>query len=126
MIMFKLIEGLPSNVLAIEAIGTVTHDDYRDILIPTAESMLANGPIKMIYVVGDLFKKFELEALWDDGAFGIKHWREFRQIAIVTDIGWLRSMAAMFVPLLPSDVRLFRLSEMSAAKTWITADKASV
>jgi hypothetical protein len=124
--MFKLIEGLPSNVLAIEAIGTVTHDDYRDILISRAESMLTNGPIKMIYVVGDLFMKFELEALWDDGAFGIKHWREFRQIAIVTDIGWLRSMAAMFVPLLPSDVRLFRLSEMSAAKTWITADKASV
>jgi hypothetical protein len=44
--MFKLIEGLPSDVLAIEAIGTVTHDDYRDILIPKAESMLANGQSK--------------------------------------------------------------------------------
>jgi hypothetical protein len=124
--MFKLIEGLPSDVLAIEAIGTVTHDDYRDILIPKAESMLANGPIKMIYVVGDHFTKFELEALWDDGAFGIKHWREFTQVAVVTDIGLLRSMAAMFAPLIPADVRLFRLSEMSAAKTWITADVAIV
>lgn len=124
--MFKLIEGLPSDVLAIEAIGTVTHDDYRDFLIPKAESMLANGPIKVIYVVGDQFTKFELEALWDDGAFGIKHWREFSQVAVVTDIGWLRSMAAMFAPLIPADVRLFRLSELLAAKIWITADKATV
>jgi hypothetical protein len=124
--MFTFIEGLPSNILAIEAIGTVTHDDYRDILIPKAESMLAHGPIKMIYVVGDHFAKFELEALWDDGAFGIKHWREFTQVAVVTDIGWLRSMAAMFAPLIPADFRLFRLSEMSTAKTWITADKTAV
>jgi hypothetical protein len=80
----------------------------------------------MIYVVGDHFTKFELEALWDDGAFGIKHWREFTQVAVVTDIGLLRSMAAMFAPLIPADVRLFRLSEMSAAKTWITADVAIV
>ena len=30
--MFKLIEGLPPNVLAVEATGKVTHEDYRDIL----------------------------------------------------------------------------------------------
>lgn len=69
----NLIEGLPSDVLAIEAIGTVTHDDYRNIPIYKAEVMMANGSIKMIYVVGKHFTKLELEALWDDGAFGIMH-----------------------------------------------------
>ena len=38
--MLKLIEGLPQNVLAIEAIGKVTHEDYRDTLIPKAEAMM--------------------------------------------------------------------------------------
>ncbi len=28
--MFQLIEGLPSDVLGIEASGKVTHEDYRD------------------------------------------------------------------------------------------------
>jgi hypothetical protein len=123
--MLKIVEGLPPDVLAIEAVGTVTHEDYRNILIPKAEAMMAHGPIKMLYVVGEHFTKFELEALWDDCEFGIKHWKEFSHIALLTDIGWLRSMAAMFAPLIRSDVRLFRLSEMSAAQTWITGDMAA-
>ncbi len=121
--MFKIIEGLPPDVLAIEAIGTVTHEDYRKVLIPRAEAMLAKGPIRLMYVVGEHFTKFELEALWDDGAFGIRHWREFSHVAVVTDIGWLRSMAGFFAPLIPAEVRLFRGSEVPAAKTWISSDE---
>ena len=47
--MFKLIEGLPRDVLAIEASGQVTYQDYRDTLIPKAEAMMTNGPIRMLY-----------------------------------------------------------------------------
>ncbi len=53
--MFKLIEGMPTGVMAIEAIGEVTHEDYRDTLIPQAEAMIGKGPIKMIYIVGKDF-----------------------------------------------------------------------
>jgi hypothetical protein len=47
--MLNLIEGLPQDVLAIEATGNVTHEDYRDILMPKAEAMMAKGPIRMLY-----------------------------------------------------------------------------
>src|SRR5271155_73146 len=60
--MFRFVDGLPSDVMAIEAIGKVTHDDYRNILIPKAEAMLAKGPIRMLYVIGKEFTGFELEA----------------------------------------------------------------
>jgi len=117
--MFKVIEGLPQDVLAIEASGNVTHDDYRNILIPRAEAMMARGPIKMLYVVGADFSGFELEAMWDDGAFGLSHWHDFRQIAVVTDHAWMRAMITMFKPLFPGDVRLFGPAELPAAKDWI-------
>jgi hypothetical protein len=39
--MFKFIDRLPPNVLAIEASGTVTHEDYRDTIIPETEAMAA-------------------------------------------------------------------------------------
>jgi hypothetical protein len=94
--MLRIIEGLPPQVLAIEAVGEVTHEDYSDVLIPRAEAMIAGGPVRMMYVVGAEFKNFDLEALWDDGAFGIKHWRDFSHVAVVTDIGWLRSAAGIF------------------------------
>jgi hypothetical protein len=35
--MFKFIEGLLQDVMAIEAMGKVTHDNYRNILIPKAK-----------------------------------------------------------------------------------------
>ena len=120
--MLKLIEGLPPDVLAIEAVGKVTHEDYRGMLIPKAEAMMAKGPIKMLYVVGKEFTGFELEALWDDGAFGIKHWRDFSASPMVADHG----MAAC----LGQHVRAFAfrrkcssftLTELAAAKDWIMA-----
>jgi hypothetical protein len=117
--MLKLIEGMPPDVLAIEAIGKVTHEDYRTTLIPKAEAMMSNGAIKMLYVIREEFTGYELEALWDDGAFGIKHWREFKRIAVVADLVWLRASISMFAPFFSAEVRLFNLPELSAAKDWI-------
>jgi len=76
-----------------------------------------------MYVVGAAFTDFDLEALWDDGAFGLRHWREFSHIAVVTDHAWLRAMVSMFSPLMPGEVRLFRLSALPLAKDWIVAAK---
>ncbi|HWA70132.1 MAG TPA: STAS/SEC14 domain-containing protein [Rhizomicrobium sp.] len=119
--MLKLIEGMPADVLAVEAVGKVTHGDYRTILIPTAEAMMAKGPIKMLYVIGKEFSGYEPEALWDDGAFGIEHWREFKPVAVVADQVWLRASISMFTPFFPAEVRLFALAELSEAKDWIVA-----
>jgi hypothetical protein len=119
--MFKSIEGLPADVLAIEASGQITHQDYRDTLIPMAEGLLAKGPIRMLYVIGPEFTGIDLEALWDDGAFGFKHWHDFSQIAVVTDHAWMGGVISMFKPFFHGEVRLFRLAQLSAAKDWITA-----
>ena len=121
--MFEIIEGLPQDVLAIEASGKVTHDDYRNTLIPKAEAMIARGPIKMLYVIGKDFAGFELEALWDDGAFGLRHWHDFSHIAVVTDHAWMRAMVSMFKPFFHGNIRLFGLAELPAAKDWIASAK---
>jgi hypothetical protein len=46
--MLKLIEDLSPDVIGIEANGKVTHEDYQNILIPKAETMMAKGPIKVL------------------------------------------------------------------------------
>lgn len=121
--MFTFIEGLPQNVIAIQAIGKVTHDDYQNTLIPKAEAKMATGPIRMLYVLGNEFTGFELEALWDDSAFGITHWHDFSHIAVVTDHAWLRAMVAMFKPFFHGEVKLYPLAELPTAKEWISEPK---
>jgi len=118
--MFTFIGGLPPDVMAIEASGKVTHEDYRDTLIPKAEAMMAKGPIRMLYVIGKEFTGFELEALWDDSVFGLKHWYDCSHIAVVTDHAPIGAMVNMFKPFFHGEVRLFRLAELPAAKDWIT------
>lgn len=124
--MFKLIEGLPADVLAIEAGGQITHHDYRDTLIPMASDLMAKGPVKMLYVIGAGFTGFDLEALWDDSAFGVAHWHDFSKIALVTDHAWMGGVISMFKPFFHGEVRLFRLAHLSAAKDWITAPPVGV
>lgn len=121
--MFKFIEGLPPDVMAIEATGRVTNEDYCNTLIPRAEAMMAKGPIRILYVIGKEFTGFELEALWDDSVFGFKHWHDFSHIALVTDHVWLSAIVSMFKPFFHGEVRLFRLSELHAAKDWIADAK---
>lgn len=117
--MFKVIEGLPPDVLAVEATGKITHGDYIHTLIPSAEAIMARGPLKLLVVIGTEFTGFELEALWDDAAFGVTHWRDFSRIAVVTDHAWIRPLTGLFTPFMPAEVRLFGLSELPAAKDWI-------
>ncbi len=117
--MFKLIADLPPDVIGIEAAGKITHDDYKNFLIPMVEASIAKGSVKLLYLAGEAFEGYELEALWDDAAFGVKHWRDFSRIAVVADQTWLRAAVTMFKPFFPCEVRLFELGNLSNAKSWI-------
>ncbi len=118
--MLTLIEGLPDNVLGVEATGKITHQDYQNTLIPQAEARMSKGPIRMLYVLRS--DDFALEALWNDTSFGFKHWHDFTHIAVVADHAWIRSVISLFTPFFPGKVQLFKLAELPAAKVWISAD----
>jgi len=122
--MLKSIAGLPADVLAYEASGQITHRDYQDTLIPQAESLMAKGPVRMLYVIGPDFTGIDLGALWDDSAFGFKHWHDFSRIAVVTDHAWMGGAVTMFAPFFHGQARVFRLARLSSAKEWISAPLA--
>jgi hypothetical protein len=116
--MINFLKGLPLNVLAVEATGQVTHEDYRDRLIPKAEAMLGHGPIRMLYVIGPEFTGFDIGAIVDDGIFGMRHSHDFVRIAVVTDLAWPKTAIAMFQPFLPPEFRAFSLAALDSAKDW--------
>ena len=61
MAMFKFIDGLPKDVLAIEATGKVTHEDYESTLVPSPEAMIGNGPIRCFMSSGKSSRDLRLE-----------------------------------------------------------------
>jgi len=118
--MFELLKDMPDDVLAIRAHGRITHEDYRDTLIPAAEKMLEDGRnIKCLFITNEDFEGYDLGAMWDDATFGIKHWNRFSHIAVVTGVAYIRVMMTMFTPLFPAEVKLFEPDEQEQAKDWI-------
>jgi hypothetical protein len=117
--MLKVIDDMVPDVLAITAIGKVTNEDYRATLIPLAERMRSNRPIRMLYVIGPESAGFEPIALWDDSAFGLKHVRDFSHVAVVTDQPWLRAAVGVFAPFIRARLRLFGVAQLPEAKAWI-------
>jgi hypothetical protein len=124
--MFKIIEGLPDDVLGIEASGTITHEDYIENIIPHFESMFDTyGDIKILYVLGDDFNGYELAALWDDATYGIRHWSNISHIAIVTDNQWPHALMTMFAPLFPGELKMYSKAGLEKAKEWISAESTA-
>ena len=122
--MFKVIEGLGPGILGIEVAGRITHEDYRDTLIPIAEPMMHDGPIKALCVIRSGLTDFELEAMQDEWKFfGLKHWHGVTHLALVSDHAWVRVTASLLAPFYPAHTKLFAISELAAAKEWIITTK---
>jgi hypothetical protein len=115
----KVLEGLPANVLGVEATGKVTDDDYETVLLPAVrEKRRDDAKIRFVYVLGEDFDGWSLGAMWEDAKLGLKDPRAWERIAVVSDQGWLRHAVQALGWLIPGEVRGFAMDEFDAAKDW--------
>ncbi len=125
--MFTVIKDLPDDVLGIKIGAKLTHKDYVERFIPLFEERLKTSkPLKVLCVIDESFIGMELAAMWDDTKFGVKHWNDISHFAIVTDEGWIKSIAALFSPFYPGIVRCYGLDELAQAEIWITEPDPAV
>lgn len=118
--MLTPIWGLSEDVIGFEASGRVTNADYKERMIPALEKAIAEkGPIRFLFVLGEGFEGYEPTAMWDDTFFGLKHIKDFKKIAMVTDDSMYAGAIRLFAPMMPCEVKVFPLAERDAAKDWI-------
>jgi hypothetical protein len=117
----KLIPDLPPNVVAFTASGQVTGEDYENIIIPLVDEKIEqHEKIRLLYHLGPEFKKFTTTALWDDAKIGFHHLNGFERVAVVSDVGWILTMARGIGLTMPVKVRTFSNDELDEAKTWLS------
>ena len=74
--MIEIIPDMPDEVVAVSAKGTVTGEDYDNVLVPAIEERLKrHHKIRMLYQLGPEFSSFTAVAMWDDARVGIRHLR---------------------------------------------------
>ena len=118
--MFTPIENLPPGAIGFVANGHITVDDRRAVLEPTIDWALeVSGRVKLLYVAGSDFAGYERGGLYDDAVFGTRHFTDFDKIAFVADDGPFNRAVHAMEGLMPAAVRVFRVSEVDAAKAWL-------
>jgi len=117
---FRLIEGLPANVIGVDAEGVITAQDYDETLVPLIKDKLKiHDRLNLLFVAGPSFRAYSAGAVWDDARFGVTHLADFKKIAIVSDIDWIRMGTKLFGPLLLGDMHVFSMAELDDAKEWV-------
>lgn len=123
--MIAQIEGLPAGTLGFRAHGQVTAADYENIIVPDVEAAFAlNRKLRLLYVTAEDFTGFDPGAMWDDAKLGMRHFSSWERIALVTDVGWLRTAATAFSFAVPAQFRLFHGAELTEATRWVIESQA--
>lgn len=121
---FEILSGYPADVVAISAIGRIDQTAYEKTLIPLFEETLKReGKVNILSVLGPDFKGITAGAAYEDAKFGLTHLSDFARFAVVTDIEWVRVAVNMFSPFMHKRMRLFQITELDAAKEWISTYK---
>ena len=107
-------------LIEVELSGEVTSADYASSLVPAIESALAeHDTVRLLAIVGEEFKGYDLGAAWSDTKLGLSHWRGFDRIGVVADQGWVQTSIRLAAPILPCPVQIFEMSELEAARRWL-------
>ena len=122
--MIEAIADMPKGTIGLRVWGSVTRDDYVDVLMPALnKSAEDTGEIRLVFQVGPDFQHFTPGMMGADVTaglnFGVKHWSAWRRMAVVTDVDWLRHSMQMFGWMTPGEARLFTLDELDKAKEWV-------
>ncbi len=119
--MIKELSDLPPGVIGFEVTGTVHAEDFRDVVLPTFERAAKAGKFRAVMVIPE-FKGMSGGALWQDLKLGIPHLRDWKRIAVVTDVDWITHLTQMFGWMTPGEVKTFPLSTRAEAIEWVRAD----
>ena len=118
--MLATIEGLPSNVLGVRAIGTVSEEDYLQVIAPVVDQARRERQlICFLYQFGPEFDHFTSDWAWNGARIGRCAIRVFEGCAVVTDIPWILQAVNLARFLMPCPIRVFADADFAAAVAWL-------
>lgn len=120
--MLEKLEGLPSNVVGVKAIGAVSEKDYLQVIDPLVDQARSEGrTIRFLYQFGPEFDHMTSDGAWEDAKLGLTSIGVFEACAVVTDIPWIRQSVNLARFLMPCPVRVFSNAELADGAAWLAS-----
>ena len=120
--MVERMEDVPAGVIGLRASGKLTKEDYTDVLEPALKDAMDSGEVRVLFVLTD-FEHLELDATFEDinAGLGVEfaHRKEWKRLAMVTDVDWVARAMRMFAWAMPGELAVYDdLDKLEEAKIW--------
>jgi len=118
--MFKKIESASPDIVALEAQGYLTKEDYLTSIVPVLDKARKEGrKLRFLIQFGPKFEGFTPAAAWEDFKLGIHHMGTFERLAVVSDKSWILTVSKIFGSLMPCTVKVFNNTDAGDALSWL-------
>ena len=118
--MLTVIQNLPEHVFGVRAIREVTKDDLKDVLLPGLESLSERYKEIYLLVLETDVQNFTAGAWIQDLIAGVKHFTDWKKMAIVTDQKAVEKFTDIFSYVSPGEAKGFELNDLQAAIDWLS------
>lgn len=124
-LMVERVTEMPQGTLGLRVSGRIERSDYEEVLAPELRAAVEVGRVRALFVL-ERVDGMEPAALWADlklffeVAVG-RHRAAWERTAIVTDIGWMASVARAVVGIIPGQVLVYPQSQLDTAKAWVAS-----
>jgi hypothetical protein len=120
--MVERMDDVPAGVIGVRASGKLTKDDYAGVLEPALKEAMDSGDARVLFVLTD-FDGLELGATFEDLKTGLgvelAHRKDWKRLAVVTDVDWVARAMRMFAWAMPGELKVFDdIDELEEAKSW--------
>ncbi len=117
--MIELISDLPEALVGLRLSGTVTADEYREVLEPALSAAAAErGVLDVVVVLGDDLD-FTAAAALEDAVTGLREIHRWGRIAVVSDHQAINTAIGAFAAIARIDARVFARADEAAAIAWV-------
>ncbi len=82
--------------------------------------------MRLLVVMESGFGDFTLGALWDDARMGLKHWRGFDRVAVVTGSTGVKRTIKAFSVAIPCPVMVFPPDQTEEARRWLSESLGAI
>jgi hypothetical protein len=122
--MIKILTDVPANVAGFRALGEVTQDDYKDMMVPHITHLIQEADeINFLFVIDTALGNFTIGAWLQDGLLGLKHLTKWNRGAIVTDSDNAIKFTDIFSLIAPDEFKGFHKDNYTEAVDWVSEKK---
>jgi hypothetical protein len=120
--MVERINDVPAGVVGLRASGKLSREDYKDVLEPGLKQAMESGEARVLFLITD-YEGIEAGAALEDLKTGLgielSRRKDWKRLAVVTDIDWMAKAMHAFAWAMPGELAVYGTDELEEAKSWV-------